>query len=244
MAQDSEFSFDVSLGRWLERNKCGAIVFTAGAPITWWLTRLQSGPYTRLAQHMQQEQVGSALAYGLYGAIAGGFGVFALWLLRRKPDIGVALLALAGLGLARTSELGSVAAPIAAVAGASAGIAVVSRWLYRKIAAKSVTYGSAEWADLGHIAHGGLLNPGGLFLGRYHSSAPEGGAYLRYTGDKPLLTIGPPRSGKGVGAIVPNLLAYAGSCVVIDPKGENCLMTVIARSRMGQACYVIDPWAW
>ncbi|MBR2689365.1 MAG: type IV secretory system conjugative DNA transfer family protein [Aquamicrobium sp.] len=236
MAQDSEFSFDVSLSRWVDRNKWGLTIFSVGAPITWWLTRYPTGSF---AAHFQEQQFGMTLAYGLYGAIAGGFGVFALWLLRRKPDIGVALLGLAGLALARTPGFGEIAAPMAAIGGLIAGTAIVSGWLYRKITAKSVTFGSAEWADLPHLADAGLLNPGGLVLGRHPSGS---GGYLHYHGDKPLLTIGPPRSGKGVGTIVPNLLAYPGSVLVIDPKGENCLMTVIARSRMGQACYIVDPW--
>lgn len=239
MAQDSDFNFDVSLGRWVDRNKWGLTIFSVGAPITWWLTRYPSASF---AAHMQDQQLGMTLTYGLGGAIAGGFSVFALWLLRRKPDIGVALLGLAGLAVARTPGLGEIAAPIAAIGGLIAGTSIVSGWLYRKIKAKSVTFGSAEWADLEHLAYGGLLNTAGVFLGRSYSTEPAGGAYLRYSGDKPLLTVGPPRSGKGVGAIIPNLLRYEGSCLVIDPKGENCLMTAIARSRMGQTCYVIDPW--
>lgn len=239
MSQDSEFSFDVSLSRWVDRNKWGLTIFSVGAPITWWLTRYPGGSF---AAHFQEQQVGMTLIYGLYGAIAGGFGVFALWLLRRKPDIGVALLGLAGLALARTPGFGEIAAPMAAIGGLIAGTAIVSGWLYRKIKAKSVTFGSAEWADLDHLVDSGVLNPAGLVIGRGHAPAPTGGAYLFYNGDKPLITFGPPRSGKGVGAIIPNLLRYPGSCLVIDPKGENCLMTVIARSRMGQTCYVVDPW--
>lgn len=36
-----------------------------------------------------------------------------------------------------------------------------------------------------------------------------------------LLTVAPTRAGKGTGQIVPNLLRWAGSCIVVDVKGEN-----------------------
>lgn len=44
---------------------------------------------------------------------------------------------------------------------------------------------------------------------------------LEYNDDGHLLTIAPTRAGKGAAQIVPNLLLYAGSCLVIDIKGEN-----------------------
>lgn len=63
------------------------------------------------------------------------------------------------------------------------------------------------------------------FLGVLTNS-PTGGisaqsGVLEYNDDGHLLTIAPTRAGKGAGQIVPNLLLYAGSCLVIDIKGEN-----------------------
>ncbi|MCI5142939.1 MAG: transporter, partial [Candidatus Electrothrix sp. ATG1] len=40
-----------------------------------------------------------------------------------------------------------------------------------------------------------------------------------------LLTVAPTRSGKGTGQIIPNLLRWEGSAIVIDIKGENYLKT-------------------
>jgi type IV secretion system protein VirD4 len=58
-----------------------------------------------------------------------------------------------------------------------------------------------------------------------------------------LLTQGPTRSGKGVSAIIPNLLTYEGSALVIDPKGENAMITAEhRRNHLGQIVHVIDPW--
>lgn len=52
----------------------------------------------------------------------------------------------------------------------------------------------------------------------------------------------PTRSGKGVSSIIPNLLTYEGSALVIDPKGENALITSQARAKMGQRVFSVDPW--
>lgn len=54
---------------------------------------------------------------------------------------------------------------------------------------------------------------------------------LEYNDDGHLLTIAPTRSGKGVGQIIPNLLLYAGSCLVIDIKGENYALTAEHRAN-------------
>jgi type IV secretion system protein VirD4 len=55
-------------------------------------------------------------------------------------------------------------------------------------------------------------------------SSPASGV-LEFNDDGHLLTVAPTRSGKGVSQIVPNLLLYAGSCLVIDIKGENYSIT-------------------
>lgn len=43
---------------------------------------------------------------------------------------------------------------------------------------------------------------------------------IRITSYVHLLTCSPAGGGKGVGAVIPNLLSYRGSVVVVDPKGE------------------------
>jgi type IV secretion system protein VirD4 len=57
-----------------------------------------------------------------------------------------------------------------------------------------------------------------------------------------LLTVAPPGAGKGVGVVVPNLLTYPGSVIVTDPKGENYAVTALARRRMGQRVFCLDPF--
>lgn len=56
-----------------------------------------------------------------------------------------------------------------------------------------------------------------------------------------LMTIAPTGAGKGTGCIVPALLRFDGPVIVVDPKGENALMTERRRRELGQAVAVLDP---
>lgn len=56
------------------------------------------------------------------------------------------------------------------------------------------------------------------------------------------ITIAPTGSGKGRGAIIPNMLCYPGPAIVIDPKGENYRVTARARRQMGQRVICLDPF--
>jgi type IV secretory pathway TraG/TraD family ATPase VirD4 len=58
-----------------------------------------------------------------------------------------------------------------------------------------------------------------------------------------------PRAGKGTSILVPNLVLWRGSCVVIDPKGENATITARRRGNgseyahgMGQKVHILDPF--
>ena len=63
-----------------------------------------------------------------------------------------------------------------------------------------------------------------------------------YDGDSHLMTFAPTGSGKGRGVIIPTLLTYPGSVVVIDPKGENYAVTARRRRELGQQVVVLDPF--
>lgn len=56
------------------------------------------------------------------------------------------------------------------------------------------------------------------------------------------LVCAPTGAGKGVSLLIPHLLTDPGSCVVIDPKGENHARTAAARRRMGQRVVTLDPF--
>ncbi|WP_347990340.1 type IV secretory system conjugative DNA transfer family protein [Methylomonas sp. AM2-LC] len=102
-------------------------------------------------------------------------------------------------------------------------------------------YGSAEWADFEHLVKSGKFSDNGLFLGDFYGEGNH--IEMKYSGDRHLLTIAPTRSGKGVSAIIPNLLSYQGSMLVIDPKGENAKITAARRAEgLGQKVHIVDPW--
>jgi type IV secretion system protein VirD4 len=65
---------------------------------------------------------------------------------------------------------------------------------------------------------------------------------IQYEGDGHLVTFAPTGSGKGVSAIIPNLLHYRGPCIVIDPKGENFAVTAKHRKMLGQRIGLLDPF--
>ena len=75
-------------------------------------------------------------------------------------------------------------------------------------------------------------------VGEHH-----GRKFLGWSGDGHVLTVAPTRSGKGVGLVIPNLLHYSGSAIVIDPKGENYAVTHRFREqRLGQRVVCVDPF--
>jgi type IV secretion system protein VirD4 len=65
---------------------------------------------------------------------------------------------------------------------------------------------------------------------------------ILYSEDRHLLTIAPTGAGKGRGVIIPNLLRFEGSVIVIDPKGETWHVTHRRRKEMGQQVLLLDPF--
>jgi type IV secretion system protein VirD4 len=56
------------------------------------------------------------------------------------------------------------------------------------------------------------------------------------------VTIAPTGAGKGRGVIIPNLLRFEGSVIVIDPKGETWHVTHRRRKELGQEVRLLDPF--
>jgi type IV secretion system protein VirD4 len=69
------------------------------------------------------------------------------------------------------------------------------------------------------------------------------GRYLRFTGQQFVLLAAPARSGKGVGIVVPNLLSYPDSVIVLDIKQENFNLTAGFRRAHGHDVYLFNPFA-
>src|SRR3546814_17329242 len=54
------------------------------------------------------------------------------------------------------------------------------------------------------------------------------------------MAFAPPRSGKGVGLVVPTLLSWTGSAVIHDSKGENWQLTAGWRAQFSH-CLLFNP---
>ncbi|MGR3616076.1 MAG: type IV secretory system conjugative DNA transfer family protein [Paracoccaceae bacterium] len=102
------------------------------------------------------------------------------------------------------------------------------------------TFGSSSWADWEDLIEHDVVGDEGILIGNPIDSAVK--EVFSYKGDRHLLTVAPTRSGKGTTQIVPNLLTYPGSVIVVDPKGENAKITAQARRDMGQEVIISDPW--
>jgi len=97
------------------------------------------------------------------------------------------------------------------------------------------SHGSARFANRKELKK--LQREDGLLIGRNSHT----GRLLRYDGPAHLITLAPTRAGKGVGTVIPNLLAAERSVLVIDPKGENAQIAGEARRRFGTV-HVLDPF--
>ena len=97
-------------------------------------------------------------------------------------------------------------------------------------------HGEARWAHAGEVRRGKLLGTAGIVLGKF------GGKVMRFDGSEHVLLEAPTRAGKGVGVIIPNLLDWPDSLVVLDIKQENWDNTAGYRLKeLGQRVVLFNP---
>lgn len=114
-------------------------------------------------------------------------------------------------------------------------------------------HGSAHWSNTQEGIQRGRYQPAGhvledshgFTLGRApdHASKAMNGfdSRLRYMGH--VLTVAPNGSGKGIGSVIPTLLDYPGSTIVLDIKGENYAVTArFRREQLGHDVFLVDPF--
>ncbi len=107
---------------------------------------------------------------------------------------------------------------------------------------KRPLHGDARFANTGEIERAGLLSRDGeapsprIIVGRHR------GRFLTLSGQLSVMLSAPTRSGKGVGVVVPNLLNWPDSVVVLDVKGENYAITAGYRAAHGQRVYAFSPF--
>lgn len=119
-------------------------------------------------------------------------------------------------------------------------IGLVAAWSRRPRAIEDL-HGSAYWAGKKEIKAMGYLDGQGVYVGGWWDAAGKQQLYLRHNGPEHVLCFAPTRSGKGVGLILPTLLSWPDSTVVLDIKGENWALTSGYLKSQGHALLRFDP---
>lgn len=103
---------------------------------------------------------------------------------------------------------------------------------------KKGLHGDAHFASKSELGRLGLLkdSPTGIIVGKI------GGDFIRLDGTRHALLAAPTRAGKGVGAVIPNLLNFKHSMVVLDVKQEAFDITSGWRSGVSSV-YLFNPFA-
>ncbi|MEZ5701876.1 MAG: type IV secretory system conjugative DNA transfer family protein [Burkholderiaceae bacterium] len=104
---------------------------------------------------------------------------------------------------------------------------------------KNNLYGQARFATMSDLNGRKMLKADdtALVVGK------KNGQFIYFNGQQFAMVAAPTRSGKGVGIVIPNLLSYQGSVVVLDIKQENFDLTSGFRARHGQEVFMFNPFA-
>jgi len=104
---------------------------------------------------------------------------------------------------------------------------------------KQAMHGDARFATAADLRKQKMLSKAdnGILVGKFK------GDLVRLPGQQFVILAAPTRSGKGVGVVIPNLLDYQESVVVLDIKQENFDLTSGWRKSQGQEIYLFNPFA-
>lgn len=120
-------------------------------------------------------------------------------------------------------------------AGMVVGLMLTGIMLWWLLKQKPPLHGAARFAKEGEIRRAGFRADNGIVVGK------KGGKFLTFGGSEHCIVEAPTRSGKGVGIVIPNLLSWQASVVVLDVKRENWDATAGFRQKFGQAVYLFNP---
>ncbi|MFV1493594.1 type IV secretory system conjugative DNA transfer family protein [Phaeobacter sp. JH18-32] len=106
-------------------------------------------------------------------------------------------------------------------------------------------YGSAHWQTKAELRKNGMLqNPGTGFVCGKLGKPKSKSEFISSTEIPHVMMVAPTRAGKGVGFVIPSLLSFAGSVVVLDVKGENFDKTSRLRALNGDEVFRFSPFDW
>ncbi len=95
---------------------------------------------------------------------------------------------------------------------------------------------------LGRRTRSVTVAPGFLRAPEPSTDQGDGAALIEDATESHLLVVAPTGAGKGRSALLPWLLSYRGSAVVVDPKGEAVHVSGRWRREVGQTICIFDPW--
>ncbi|MCA0206948.1 MAG: type IV secretory system conjugative DNA transfer family protein [Proteobacteria bacterium] len=106
-------------------------------------------------------------------------------------------------------------------------------------------FGTTHWQTRCEMKRNGFFaKPGGGFLLGKLGTPKSKRPFLVSKTFPHALIVAPTGRGKGVGFVIPNLLTYKGSAVVLDVKGENFRETSRFRASTGDKVFRFAPTDW
>jgi type IV secretion system protein VirD4 len=123
----------------------------------------------------------------------------------------------------------------AAAGGLLAAGLILVVLVYALWAQQPPLHGAARFASERELRRHGFRSRVGIVVGR------KRGKFLTFGGPEHVIVEAPTRSGKGVGIVIPNLLTWQGSVVVLDVKRENYQATAGFRAHYGQDVFLFNP---
>jgi type IV secretion system protein VirD4 len=119
--------------------------------------------------------------------------------------------------------------------GLAGGLTLLAGLAYALWARGAPLHGAARFASEREIKRHGFRSHSGIVVGR------KGGRFLTFGGSEHVLVEAPTRSGKGTGIVIPNLLTWQGSVVVLDVKRENYDASAGFRAHYGSQVFLFNP---
>ena len=128
--------------------------------------------------------------------------------------------------------------------------AILYRWALSSAKSSKPTglrHGTARFATYNEIAKVNLLvkdldkffqdkTKNGIFLGRIKNSKGVYEYIIDQSENEHILCYAPSRTGKGVGLVIPSILLWKESSIILDPKGENFEKTSAYLASIGHRC--------
>ncbi len=126
---------------------------------------------------------------------------------------------------------------------AAGTLAVAGAAIFALLPRRAPLHGKARFARPAEIKQAGLLTGQGLILGELRGWWPWQRRLITLPGQQGVALSAQPRSGKGVGVVIPNLLTWPDSVVCVDIKKENWTLTAGWRTASGSQVFLFDPLA-